>query len=560
MLRPAHPQTAAANAVLIVEDDELTAELEQRALLRDGRQSVIAASIQHALELIDERHFAAILLDYHLPDADPWAVVEAAGSKAPPIPVIVVTGQGSEIIASEAIKRGVADYVRKSGSFWDELPGILVRVIEAAAVRERLRLSEANCRLMAEVADKANKAKGDFLARMSHEIRTPLTSIIGLGYLLDKTPLSEDQREYVARVQVAGRVLLGLVNNVLDLSKIDAGEMLLSHESFDLAEPLRSSHQMLGPQAQVKGIELVMSTGTVLPCKVTGDPSRLLQILLNLVSNAIKFTIAGRVEVSTICTPLGNRRVLMRCEVKDTGVGIESEALERLFKPFNQAHSTTARRFGGTGLGLSIARSLVELMGGSIGVASEVAVGSTFWFEVPLEMAAGNAGGHMPGLGGGDRRARWLEGVRVLAVDDCEIVLRVVRRILEEQGAIVACCSDGASALEFVRAHRPEIDVVLIDVQMPILDGNETTRRIRRELGDKTLPIIGLTADALLSERERSLAAGMNEIITKPFDPRTMLGEIRLIVEQAQIARRDSRPAPEDTPEGVRARPSRRSI
>jgi CheY-like chemotaxis protein len=167
----------------------------------------------------------------------------------------------------------------------------------------------------------------------------------------------------------------------------------------------------------------------------------------------------------------------------------------------------------------------------------------------------------MPSLGGVDRRARWLEGVRVLAVDDCEIVLRVVRRILEEQGAIVTCRSDGASALEFVRARRAEIDVVLIDVQMPLLDGNETTRRIRQELGDRTLPIIGLTADALLSERERSLAAGMNEIITKPFDPRTMLDEIRLIVEQAQIARLDGRPAAAaDTPQGVRARPSRRSI
>jgi len=520
---------AAADEVLIVEDDEFTANLERRTLARAGTKTVIVAGTEQAIDLIARRSFAAILLDYPLPGDDPWAVVQAAQAKCPPIPVVVVTGQGSELVASEAIKRGVADYLRKSGAFWDELPGIVNRVTEVAAAKERLRLSEANCRVMAEVADRASRAKTDFLACMSHEIRTPLTSIIALGYLLEKTSLNDEQREYLSKIQLAGRLLLGVVSDTLDLSKIEAGEMSLDNEAFDPAELLGAVIQMLGDQARAKGIELLVLPTTTPLLRVMGDASRLLQILLNLVGNSIKFTPAGRVLVQLTTTRLGSDRVLMRCEVRDTGIGIEPEALERLFQPFSQANATTSRRFGGTGLGLSISRALVRLMGGSIGVTSKAAVGSTFWFEIPFELVAWNG---MPAVPA-ERRLRGpltLEGVRALVVDDCDLVQGLVRRILEEQGAVVACSSDGAAAVEYVNSHREQLDIVLIDVEMPVLDGNSATRRIRADLGLKTLPIIGMTGGALLSEQQRSLDAGMNDVITKPFDPEAMLSEIRFLV------------------------------
>ncbi len=520
--------TSAAEPVLIVEDHEITAELERRALVRAGTSAVIVARISEALELIASGSFAAILLDYQLPDGDPWEVVVAAQAKVPPIPVILVTGQGSEGIASEAIKRGVADYVKKSGTFWDELPGILGRVTEVAAGKERLRVSEVNCRLMAEVAEKANRAKSDFLACMSHEIRTPLTAVIGLGYLLENTQLTPDQRECLGKIQLAGRLLLGVVNNVLDLSKIEAGEMLLEKEAFEPTEVLGSLSQMLGQQAKTKGIDLIVMPAPLLPCRIKGDPSRLLQILVNLVGNAIKFTEAGRVVVKMICAKSDAEGVVLRWEVKDTGVGMAPEAIERVFQPFSQGDATMSRRFGGTGLGLSISRALVGLMGGSIGVTSAVAMGSTFWLEIPFEAAS--AAGAPQRIDHGEPDGRSLEGVHVLVVDDCDIILGFVRRLLEEQGALVACCSDGAAAVEYVEIHREGLDIVLIDVQMPILDGNAATRRIRGDLGMKALPIIGLTAGALLSDQQRSLDAGMTDVITKPFDPQAMLAEVRLLV------------------------------
>jgi signal transduction histidine kinase len=524
----------AAQAVLIVEDHEITAELERRVLVRAGTNTVIVARISHALELIASRNFAAILLDYQLPDGDPWAVVLAAQSKSPPIPVVLVTGQGSEVVASEAIRRGVADYVKKSGTFWDELPGILNRVTEIAAGQERMRVSEANCRLMAEVAERENRAKSEYLACMSHEIRTPLTAVIGLGYLLEKTPLTDDQREYLDKIQLAGRLLLGVVNNVLDLSKIEAGEMLLEKETFDPLGLLQNLSQMLGQQAQEKGIELIVLPASA-PCRLKGDGSRLLQILVNLVGNSIKFTEAGRVVVKMSCTSSGAEGVSMRCEVSDTGIGIGQQALERLFQPYSQAEATTTRRFGGTGLGLSISRALVELMGGRIGVTSSVAVGSTFWFEIPFE--AGAAAAVPKDSFGAEPGAPRLPGVRALVVDDCDIVQGFVRRILEEQGAVVVCCSDGAAAVEYVRDHREQLDIVLIDVQMPVLDGNAATRHIREDLGMKLLPIIGLTAGVLLSEQQRSIEAGMNDVITKPFDPQAMVSEVRLLVGQPPASR-----------------------
>jgi signal transduction histidine kinase len=521
------------SSVLIVEDDEPTAELARRALVRAGTDVVIAFNVESALEFLEKQSCSAIFLDYHLPDGDPWAVFDAAELKLPKIPVVLVTGQGNELVASQAIERGVSAYVKKSATCWDQLPRLLRRVTKLSADQERLRAAAAKFRVMAWAADTANRAKSEFLAEMSHEIRTPLSLIIGWTYLLEKTHLSEDQHRLVGNIQLAGQALTGIVNNVLDLAKIEAGELSLENDPFDLPELLRNVREMLTDSAKTKGIELIVLPGAAPPCMVRGDAPRLRQILFNLVGNAIKFTEAGQVAVTVTCTKRGAECILMRCEVSDTGIGIEADSLQRVFRPFTQANASTTSRFGGTGLGLSISRSLVNAMGGTMGVVSNVAVGTTFWFEVPLELTMGNVAGPpqtiqtRAGQGVG-----WLDGVRVLVVDDCDIIHDLLRRILEEHGAIVTCCSDGATAVEYVHAHREQLDIILIDVQMPILDGNAATRRIRADLG-VMLPIIGLTACALLSEQQHSLDAGMNNVITKPFDPQTILDEVRLLVGQA---------------------------
>jgi signal transduction histidine kinase/DNA-binding response OmpR family regulator/HPt (histidine-containing phosphotransfer) domain-containing protein len=518
------------------------------------------------------------------------------------------------------------------------------------------------------VADNASKSKSEFLANMSHEIRTPLNAVIGLGYLLEQTPLSEEQRQFLTKIQFAGRALLGVINNVLDLSKIEANEMSLEDEPFDLPEMVRDVSQMLLPQAIGQGIEVIVEPAASLPGMVIGDASRVRQILTNLLHNAIKFTEHGSVRLSVFCTEHGAERIRLRCEVKDTGIGIEPEACARLFTPFTQADASTTRRFGGTGLGLSIARRFVELMGGEIGVDSTVGVGSTFWIEIPLRIAPQASGtlvdtlrilivdsqGDTPqGLGAmvralgwhpqivdsGDAmiaimtgspalarpdalildlrqndtdahrwiarlaerwvhgelpsvivvaestrsylahkqlirstdvllvrpvtssalfnainlsvsrqpdsrdrvfestnfdelHAQWLAGVRVLVVDDSDINLEVAQRILTKQGALVTTCSDGPSALEKL-AGNADFDVVLMDVQMPVLDGNEVTRRIRGAL-NLQVPIIALTAGALVGERQRALDAGMNDFVSKPFDPQILIRKARRLVEQAR--------------------------
>jgi signal transduction histidine kinase len=362
-----------AATVLIVEDDDATAELMARELARNGTITVITQKVADALALLRKQSFSAILLDYQLPDGDPWAVVEAGASVRAGIPVILVTGHGSESIASDAIRRGVAGYVIKSGPFWEQLPAILGRVTKLAAEKERQR--DGNAQI-------------DCFAAISHEIRTPLNALIGLGYLLERTPLSEDQRKLIKHMQTAGTTLLSVVNDVLDLSKIDAGAMTLESEVLDIAGLLSNVLQLLEPLAKTKGIELIVVPSVEPPGVVKGDASRLRQILINLVNNAIKFTQVGRVAIKVAWARQGFERVSMRCEVKDTGIGMKPDVLERLFKPYSQADSTISGRFGGTGLGLSISRRLVRLMGGEMGVSSTEGVGSTFWFEVPLQSAA----------------------------------------------------------------------------------------------------------------------------------------------------------------------------
>jgi signal transduction histidine kinase len=324
-------------------------------------------------------------------------------------------------------------------------------------------------------AEAANVAKSQFLANMSHEIRTPLNAILGLTQILEREPLTEDQHDLISKISSSGNGLLHIINDILDFSKIEAGQFQLDVQPFDLGV-VNDVGQLLTHSAGMKSLTLRCGMAEALAGHWIGDGLRLKQILLNLLGNAIKFTEAGQVSlrVSSVTSSAGDER--LRFEINDTGIGVDGETLSRLFRPFTQADIRTTRRYGGTGLGLSISKRLVEMMGGGIGADSEPGRGSTFWFEVPLARASHAATPAEPRPGPKSSGPR-LPGLRVLAVDDNRINLFMLERALKLEGATVRMAGDGQQALDILQAAPGDFDVVLMDVQMPVMDGLDRDTR-----------------------------------------------------------------------------------
>ncbi|MDS4019741.1 MAG: ATP-binding protein [Candidatus Competibacter sp.] len=403
-------------------------------------------------------------------------------------------------------------------------------ITERKQAENQLRLSDERHRLLAEelrqardVAERASMAKSEFLAHMSHEIRTPLNAVLGLAQVLNREPLRADQRDMVERIQTAGRSLLAIINDILDLSKIEAGELRLEPRPFDLAGVVTQLQSLMGETASTKGLILDVA-GLAEPLgPLVGDILRLEQVLVNLVGNAIKFTERGEVTLQVQICETGATWARLRFEVRDTGIGIAPEALARLFTPFTQAEAGITRRFGGTGLGLAICKRLVELMGGAIGVESQVGQGSLFWFELLFPRAA--AGDPVSSLLSAPRRPAGprLAGMRVLVVDDSAMNRDVAERALSVEGATVTLAADGQQAIQHLRARPDAFDAVLMDVQMPVMDGLTATRLIRGELGLTELPIIAFTAGVLAEQQRVARAAGANDVLPKPLDLEQMV-------------------------------------
>jgi signal transduction histidine kinase/ActR/RegA family two-component response regulator/streptogramin lyase len=365
-------------------------------------------------------------------------------------------------------------------------------------------------------AERANQAKSAFLAMMSHEIRTPMNGIIGMGTLLADSPLSGDQMEYVEAIQFSATSLLTIINDVLDFSKIEASKLILENANFRLRELVSNSVSIVSATARLKGLEIIVDIDDRIPDLLLGDSVRLRQVLLNLLSNSVKFTDRGTVRVSLFTLDIPDPDcVLLRASVSDTGIGIPAEAQARLFQSFSQAETSTTRRYGGTGLGLAISKRLVELMGGEVGFESAPGEGSTFWFTARLGLGTEA----LPAKSGVWEETAPPErnGGTILVVEDNRINQKVLSRQLINLGYAIEVAENGEEAVAKVKNRR--YDLIFMDVQMPVMDGFQATQEIRGLGADSSsTPIVAVTANAFQSERDKCFSSGMDDYLTKPVD------------------------------------------
>ena len=546
---------------VIIADDEEEVHAVTRFVLKDfryqghGIEFLSAYSGAQAKQMLQEHPDASlILLDIVMEqDTSGLGVAEYIRNELDNefIRIMVRTGQPGAVPEEEVItKYDINDYREKTELTSRKFKSAMTMALRSHAdlvtlnafrtmleheVQARTaELQESNAKLsehsveLARARDEAEAAsrfKSSFLANMSHEIRTPMNTIIGMTQLALKNERNQKQRDYLNKISLSGEHLLGVIDDILDFSKIEAGKLILEDNDFDIEQVKQTLNNLVVWKATEKNLKITFDFDRDIPHNLCGDTLRLNQILINYINNAIKFTEQGEIIIRARKLQESGNSVLLRFEVRDTGIGITGAQKEKLFRPFQQADSSTSRNYGGSGLGLVISKRLAELFNGEVGVESELGKGSCFWFTARLA-----TGRSLPtfvhsqdGQAEDARKhpaAAALEGARILLAEDHPFNQQVAIEFLENAGATVCIANNGEEALRLLRLER--FDCVLMDAQMPVMDGLQATRIIRADAALATTPVIALTASASGEERERCLEAGMNDFVSKPFKPHNL--------------------------------------
>ena len=501
--------------ILIIDDMEVNRYTFGRLLGHAGYEIKEAATIATGMHILASGKIDLLILDVQLPDGNGFDT--CANIKGDPmlaaIPILMTS-------ASFVEARDKALGLDQGADGYLTTPIDALELIATAKSLLRIRVAEQKLKEVAEKAEAANNAKTEFLANMSHEIRTPMNAVIGLANILALTPLTKKQQEFISTLQQSAESLMRLINDLLDITKIEENKIELENIPFSMQSLIDRVSDMMASQARQKGIEIIHHIDSSVASFYSGDPQRLFQVLLNLVGNAIKFTSAGSVsiEVSTSSDITPDRHVLV-IRVRDTGIGIPQTKLDMIFNKFTQADNSTTRKYGGSGLGLTIARRLIEAMDGTIAVDSEVDKGSVFTISVALKALDANESAPCIKFTS-DNVAPLARGQgKILLVEDHPPNVLVATTLLESFGYHCILAINGVQALAILKEEP--IDVVLMDIQMHAMDGYEATRSLRqweKEHNKPRIPVIAMTAHSLSGDREKCLASGMDDYLSKPIN------------------------------------------